>query len=86
MSVAQLRRRVDAFDNRVGGLGKQSFTLEEHCRMLWQTNRRACEEMAQEGDRAMAFYVGQFAAEEARIKAVPVWSQIGSRPSTTGKA
>ena len=86
MSVAQLKRRTDALQNRAGATDQNSFTIEEACRMLWRMDKRACEKMAREGGRAMAFYVGQFAAEEARIKAVPVWSQIGSRPSTTGKA
>ena len=64
MSIAQLRRRADALQNRVGATD-DSFTIEEACRMLWRTNKHACEKMARDGDRTVAFYIGQFKMEEA---------------------
>ena len=63
MSVAQLRRRTDALQKRTGAT--QSMTLEEACRRLWRMDKRICERMAREGDRAVAFYIGQFKMEEA---------------------
>ena len=65
MSVAQLRRRTDALQKRTGATYLQSMTLEDACRMLWRMEKRACEKMAREGDRAVAFYIGQFRTEEA---------------------
>jgi len=64
VSIAQLRKRADALQKRVCG-PEQSLTIEDACRMLWQLNKRACERMAREGDRAVAFYIGQFEMEEA---------------------
>jgi len=63
MSVAQLRRRTDALQKRTGAT--QSMTLEEACRRLWRMAKPTCERMAREGDRAVAFYIGQFKMEEA---------------------
>jgi hypothetical protein len=64
MSVAQLRRRTDALQKRTGATYLQSMTLEEACRRLWRMNKRTCEKMAREGDRAIGFYMGVFEAEE----------------------
>jgi hypothetical protein len=61
---------------------ERSFTIEDICRMAGQTDKRWCEKMAREGDRTVAFYIGQFKMEEAR----PAGGAFRQGPKTSLKA
>jgi len=69
LSVAQLRRRVDALrkmDGPPGRPGVRVYTsLEEPCRELWRMDKRRFEKAAREGDLTLAFFLKQFTMEEA---------------------
>ena len=66
LSVAQLRRRVDALRKIDGPPGVRVYTsLEEPCRELWRMDKRRFEKAAREGDLTLAFFLKQFTMEEA---------------------
>jgi hypothetical protein len=68
MRTTQIRRRLESLSSKFCPSGKRSFTLEEVCRLYWDTDQQAFRSLVARECPGFRVFVDMYEREDAERK------------------